>query len=81
MQGANFCRLTANGTDALEIALEVAGVEHDDEVGVPGITFYASAESVLNIGAKLVHIDVDPKTGTMCPESLGALPTNTILRP
>ena len=70
MQNSKHCLLVANGTDAIEISLQVAGVEHGDYVGVPGITFYATAEAVLNIGAKPVHIDVDPETGLMCPKSL-----------
>lgn len=70
MQGAHFCRLVGNGTDALEIALNVYGVGPGDNVGVPGITFYASAEAVLNVGANVIHIDVDPTTGLMDPDSL-----------
>lgn len=70
MQKTNHCLLVANGTDALEIALVVHGVGHGDKVGVPGITFYATAEAVLNVGATPVWIDVDPEAGLLCPESL-----------
>lgn len=70
MQNAKYCALVANGTDALEISLIVSGVKPGDKVGVPGITFYATAEAVLNIGATPVFIDIDPTTGLICPESL-----------
>jgi dTDP-4-amino-4,6-dideoxygalactose transaminase len=69
-QKSNHCLLVANGTDALEIALLVHGVGAGDKVGVPGITFYATAEAVLNVGATPVWIDVDEKAGLLCPDSL-----------
>lgn len=66
---AKHCLLLANGTDAIEIALKAQGVEHGDWVAVPCITFFASAEAVINIGAKVVFVDVDPLTGCFCPNS------------
>lgn len=68
MQGVKHCLLVANGTDALEISLLVHGVKPGDKVGVPGITFYATGEAVLNVGAIPVLIDVLP-SGLICPES------------
>lgn len=62
-QGAKHCLLVANGTDALEISLLAYDIKPGDRVGIPGITFYATAEAVLNIGAIPVFIDVDSKTG------------------
>src|SRR5690606_25986438 len=35
-----------------------------------GITFYATAEAVINVGAEPVFIDVDAVSACMCPESL-----------
>lgn len=69
LQQAKHALLVANGTDALEIALEVYNIGPGDKVGVPGITFYATAEAVLNRGALPVYIDIDPQTGLICPES------------
>lgn len=68
MQGSKHCLLVANGTDALEIALKVHDIKPGDKVGVPGITFYATGEAVLNVGATPVLIDVLPN-GLICPES------------
>jgi len=70
MQDAQFCRLVANGTDAIEIALKAYDIEAGDLVGIPGITFYATAEAVYNVGAIPVLIDVEEETGVMCPRSL-----------
>jgi len=70
MQGAKHCLLVANGTDALQIALHAYDVCHGDKVGVPGITFFATAEAVVTRGAEPILIDVDPTTGLMCPKSL-----------
>ena len=69
-QEVQHCLLVGNGTDALEIALQSCGVSRGDKVGVPGITFYASAEAIVNVGATPVLIDVDEKTGLICCVSL-----------
>ena len=68
MQGSKHCLLVANGTDALEISLLAHGIKPGDKVGVPGITFYATGEAVLNVGATPVLIDVLP-SGLICPDS------------
>lgn len=73
LQQAKHCLLVANGTDALEISLSVANVKPGDKVGVPGITFYATAEAVLNQGAIPVFIDVDPESGLISPDSLKSM--------
>lgn len=78
--GVSHCLLVANGTDALEISLKVLGVQPGDLVGVPGITFYATAEAVLNIGAKPVLIDIDEATGLMCLNSLKEVHQNHPLK-
>jgi dTDP-4-amino-4,6-dideoxygalactose transaminase len=52
----------ANGTEALTIALRALGVGPGDEVVVPSLTFYATAEAVVNAGARPVFCDVDPDT-------------------
>jgi len=52
----------ANGTDALEIGLRAMGVQAGDDVVVPSLTFYATAEAVAAIGARPVFCDVDAAT-------------------
>lgn len=73
MQTSKRCLLVANGTDALEISLIAYDIKPGDKVGVPGITFYATAEAVLNVGAIPVFIDVDAEAGLMCPKSLASV--------
>jgi dTDP-4-amino-4,6-dideoxygalactose transaminase len=63
--GARHCVGVANGTDALTIALRALGIGHGDEVVVPALTFYATAEAVVNAGAVPVFCDVDPSTFDM----------------
>jgi dTDP-4-amino-4,6-dideoxygalactose transaminase len=52
----------ANGTDAIQIALRAVGVEKNDKVLVPDMTFWATFEAVVNVGANPVTIDVARKT-------------------
>lgn len=51
-----------NGTDALTIALRVLGVGPGDEVICPSLTFYATAEAIVNAGGIPVFCDVDRDT-------------------
>ncbi|MEL6255736.1 MAG: LegC family aminotransferase [Bacteroidota bacterium] len=57
--GAPYAIATVNGTAALHICLILAGVERDDYVIVPNITFIASANSVVYAGANPLLIDID----------------------
>ena len=59
------CVGVANGTEAITIALRAAGIGPGDEVVVPALTFYASAEAIVNVGADPVFCDVDPATYCM----------------
>ena len=61
-----------NGTDAITIGLRALGVGRDDEVVVPAFTFYASAEAIVNAGARPVFCDVDPDTRNLTPETVRA---------
>jgi dTDP-4-amino-4,6-dideoxygalactose transaminase len=64
-----------NGTDAITIALRALGVKPGDEVVVPSFTFYASAEAIVNAGARPVFCDVDPDTRNVTPETVRAVLT------
>ena len=52
-----FC--CANGTDAITLALQSAGIGRGHKVGVPNLTFWASYEAIVSVGATPVLIDVD----------------------
>jgi perosamine synthetase len=59
-----------NGTSALHLALLVAGVERDDEVVMPALTFIAPANAVRYLGAWPVFVDVDARHWQMDPQRL-----------
>ncbi len=67
----------ANGTDALVIALRALGVAPGDDVVLPSLTFYATAEAVADVGARPVFCDVDPGTRNVTVETVKAAVTPT----
>jgi dTDP-3-amino-3,4,6-trideoxy-alpha-D-glucose transaminase len=68
--GVRHCVGVANGTDALTIALRALGVGDGDEVVMPSLTFYATAEAAVVAGAAPVFCDVDPETYCVTPETV-----------
>ncbi|MDG9715517.1 DegT/DnrJ/EryC1/StrS family aminotransferase [Streptomyces sp. DH24] len=65
-----------NGSHALELALELAGVEPGEEVLVPAYTFVATSTAVQRRGAVPVPVDVDPDTFCLDPAALDAVATD-----
>lgn len=63
--GSRFCIGVANGTDALHLALSAAGVGPGDEVITVAHTFIATIEAIVQVGARPVFVDIDPRTMTM----------------
>src|SRR3954451_2191568 len=68
--GARHCIGVGNGTDALQIALRAAGVGPGDDVVMPSLTFYATAEAAANLGARPVFCDIDPATYCVTAETV-----------
>lgn len=60
----------ANGTDAIRISLKLAGVEPGDEVITGAHSFIASAGAIVELGAKPVFVDMNPRTFTLDVRSL-----------
>lgn len=60
----------ANGTDAIQVALRAAGVEKDDKVLIPDMTFWATFEAVVNVGAVPFTIDVSKETLHLTAQSV-----------
>jgi dTDP-4-amino-4,6-dideoxygalactose transaminase len=68
--GVDECIGVANGTDAIEIALEALGLPPGGEVIVPAASFIASSEAVTRSGHSVVFADVSPDTYTLDPDDV-----------
>ena len=66
-QRSEYSLATSSCTGAIHLALMALGVRAGDEVIVPEITWIASVEPVLYIGAKPVFVDVLPDTWCIDP--------------
>jgi dTDP-4-amino-4,6-dideoxygalactose transaminase len=64
-QNATNCIGVANGTDALEIAIEALSLPPASEIIVPANSFIASAEAVTRSGHRVVFADIDPNSYTL----------------
>jgi dTDP-4-amino-4,6-dideoxygalactose transaminase len=60
--GAGYGLCLANGTIALVVALQAAGIRFGDEVIVPAYTWDGTATAVLFAGGVPVFADIDPDT-------------------
>jgi aminotransferase in exopolysaccharide biosynthesis len=60
--GAKYAISVVNGTAALQIALKLAGVQADDEVLVPALTFVATANAVTYCNAIPHFVDSEEVT-------------------
>ena len=68
--GAKNAIAVVNGTNALQVALILAGVGEQDEVLTQALTFVATCNAISYVGAKPVFIDVDKDTLGMSPAFL-----------
>ncbi len=60
--GGRPVRCFANGTATMKIALQVAGIGDGDEVITTPISWVATSNVILSVGAKPIFVDVDPLT-------------------
>lgn len=60
-----FCLGVANGTDALEIAIEALNIPKGSEIIVPANSFIASSEAVTRSGHKVIFCDCDEENYTI----------------
>ncbi len=68
--GSNYCLCLANGSVTLQCALQGVGVAPGDEVIVPGLTWVATAQAGIDIGANVVLVDIDPETLCIDPKAI-----------
>lgn len=74
---ANFVNIeyatgVCNGTVAIHLALVALGINEGDEIIVPTLTYIASANPIVQVGAKPVFVDSDINTWQMSPEDIEA---------
>jgi perosamine synthetase len=67
--GAKYGVAVVNGTAALQVALRLVGVQPQDEVLVPALSFVATANAVVHCGATPHFVDSNLNTMGMCPDA------------
>jgi L-glutamine:2-deoxy-scyllo-inosose/3-amino-2,3-dideoxy-scyllo-inosose aminotransferase len=72
---AKYGLCVANGTVALQLALEALDIGVGDEVIVPGLTWQATAAAVLDVNAVPVLVDVERDTWCIDPDAVEAAVT------
>jgi perosamine synthetase len=73
---AKFGIALMNGTVAIQLSLEASGIKAGDEVIVPDLSFVATANAVLYLGAIPVFVDIDPVNLCMDPVRMEAAITS-----
>jgi dTDP-4-amino-4,6-dideoxygalactose transaminase len=68
--GSGHIAVLNSGTAAIHLGLIILGVESGDEVLCQSMTFSASANPILYLGAIPVFIDSEPETWNLCPIAL-----------
>ncbi len=68
--GVSKAVATVNGTSALQVSLELAGVSNNDLVFTQSLTFIATCNAISQAGASPIFIDVNLNSLGMCPHSL-----------
>jgi len=75
LQGARYAVSVVNGTVAITVALQAAGLKPGDEVIVPPYTFIATASAALAYGIIPVFADIEEDTLLIDPERIEPLIT------
>lgn len=74
--GSKYGVAVTNGTHALRVSLEALGIGPGDEVIVPGLTWQATAASVIDVNAVPVLVDISPEDYNIDPDLIEAAVTS-----
>jgi pyridoxal phosphate-dependent aminotransferase EpsN len=78
--GVNDAAAVSSGTAAIHLALSLLGVEKGGTVFCSTLTFIASANPILYLGAEPVFIDSEPETWNMSPLALDKAFRDAVLK-
>ncbi|MEW7278485.1 DegT/DnrJ/EryC1/StrS family aminotransferase [Aquimarina sp. 2201CG1-2-11] len=70
LEGEVHAAALSSGTGALHLGLQLLGVTSGDEVICQSMTFAASANPIVYLGAKPIFVDSERKTWNICPLQL-----------
>lgn len=68
--GAKYAISAANGTITLQLALEALGIGYGDEVILPGLTWQATAATIIDVNAVPILVDVCEDTWCIDPKEI-----------
>jgi dTDP-4-amino-4,6-dideoxygalactose transaminase len=68
--GARHCIGVGNGTDAIFLTLKAMGIGRGDEVITAANSFIATSEAITMAGARVVFVDIDPRTFNIDPTKI-----------
>lgn len=72
LHGVKHAIAVNSGTDALRIMMQACGIGPGDEIITTAFTFVASVETIVQIGAIPVLVDIDPQTFNIDPQKIEA---------
>ena len=70
LSGNSFVGVLSSGTAALHLGLLLLGVKQNDEVICQSMTFSASANPIVYLGATPIFVDSEVDTWNICPDAL-----------
>jgi L-glutamine:2-deoxy-scyllo-inosose/3-amino-2,3-dideoxy-scyllo-inosose aminotransferase len=74
--GVKYAIAAANGTVTLQMALEACGIGVGDEVILPGLTWQATAATIIDVNATPILVDVCEDTWCIDPKAVEAAITS-----
>lgn len=77
--GVKYAVAAVNGTSALHLALNVAGVSNGDEVLTQPLTFVATCNAILYQNAHPVFIDISTQTLSLSAKKLGEFLSDSVM--